>query len=1542
MADAIDALYDDVPARLRADLGRLADKHTLAPSSEEPPSQRLRSDAYVPDTSEAFAFGWSDGWDLDDAQLYSEESLLLTTDAPASSPVPPADSLRQPPTSAQALQAFLEALVAEQDECGPDAQDLAMVARAGAEVVMLPGTVAQLHGVLGRCVRDTERALADQVVAARTQGPQLLLDLDMTLVQRLLSILSATLLHSTGELRSDMDLDKMAAPLAASTTALLCVRCSLSIMSLEELPKYVFNEELLGLCVDTLKALMEQFVLPVAEACAAPSPACPVGLALVAREAGQLAADLDAHLRLFCAALTQLERLFRSTHLSMPDAITIRCVYMALAPFYASEMRTTGERRASPSLYATPQALRPVRLACLNVLRNVFAHYPDQRAWVLTEILTSLHRLPDLRQRKRSFRLPQGRSVYIVTALLLQLVQAAAFITPSDKEQSLAWFEEAAQRASGTAPPCQTHQETVHGLAHSIAQFLLTRVGDPKSSKAPDTSVAHAMYGMVDDLLAILYLPEWPAAPVLLVALCQQCQRRLSEPKAPSDAKGLALDLLGTAASHIWQTEQELHARRTRMSMKIMAMAQICARSDVDGLQMLSHAYGSIIHRLRAASKDDPSARAAAVFYEEQYLLELALAMRAVMDRATNTEQEDQVAELRSLEQALVLTARVFTKGPVPSAKVDASVVPLLTLRSAYFVRYTTLLTSIVAHVHATSLSVRTKSLRALHTIANVHMGLLDSAPIRDAVVRHISDPSAAVREISVAVVSSYVLTHPDQLSMYFKVLAERVFDIAVAVRKRAVKFLRDVYLNNPPYATKLTAVLYLLRCMHDVDKSVHGLAQEALADAWFDQHDEAPTTIAQLLADVGTRLQERPSPLDEFLRRLGQEHEARSIVRKLGILVDELVSGLFTENMPSTAICERLHVVQILATAHPSVVTVSRAKQLMPYLDGAQDDDEIRIMEALLRVLMTCLPKMPRTARSFALELEQLLTRLISRCTLRPGSTTLEALVKTFCLNLEWQTQSFDLLKKVYGALLSRFDDASGTAGSFDASHALALNLTALLCAFAPWQKAQMDNALTHVLGHLVKLARSDHDPLRLSALTALGYVLQAHPAHFLDNDVAEIVQAVFDHGGLYERHVVLRSLLAYLERDAVAEGASTDDVRLQLKGQAWTDAGLPSALLQRYAGPVLAAVLELRSPGIQRTATEILSMSVLQGLSHPMQCVPVLVALETGEDVFLRSRAVQLHRHLVAKHASLLSTRYSDAVRAAFSFQRRMVQAPRGARNCPHSEAQFQIWYDLISERRQSRSAFLRAMVRLLDVDADTICTEDQVALALFVADNLCLLDFRVAEEPLLVLHELTLLQASSGLQVSALVQRRVRAEEHRRAPSPLTDEESDSSSSQESGSTADDSENDEDSDGDFSVLAKHTLTPSRKSTRHRRATAESTPGTASPKKESDPNVMLKHSTWMSLACAVGKVDMWQRLRRHLKQLYKLSEEKCRKYDPDTRSSAHDRPITKAAVSQVEQAMLPWTWQVPNTDDAAYAYLQEWVEAEDEAESESDVDYE
>ena len=247
------------------------------------------------------------------------------------------------------------------------------------------------------------------------------------------------------------------------------------------------------------------------------------------------------------------------------------------------------------------------------------------------------------------------------------------------------------------------------------------------------------------------------------------------------------------------------------------------------------------------------------------------------------------------------------------------------------------------------------------------------------------------------------------------------------------------------------------------------------------------------------------------------------------------------------------------------------------------------------------------------------------------------------------------------------------------------------------------------------------------------VGFLFRAQPALMTAEPSAKIMDAIFSSPQEETRGRLLKILQDFLIAEATKHAAN-EKASASTKGKGaagkvnmeeligntdgFADSGyvaqalleddplitpcsVSSAIVQRYLDQILEAALS-QNLQVQSAAVDILTFTIKQGLAHPLQSFPVIVALETSPMNHLSSRASGLHSILHAKHTSLLNARYVNSARASFDYQKRLTQGTvKGYRMTPGPTALLHRWYTLAREKRAMRQDFLRALVKVFDVE-------------------------------------------------------------------------------------------------------------------------------------------------------------------------------------------------------------------------------------------------
>ncbi|KAF7296630.1 Sister chromatid cohesion protein [Mycena chlorophos] len=219
---------------------------------------------------------------------------------------------------------------------------------------------------------------------------------------------------------------KLAQVLELGRDSVLATECCLTLLSAGRLDKQMYSEELITSCLNAVKNQLTKIIYPFVEASA--GALVPSELLLHVMQNKSL--FLGEIYRSITATLPRLTALVNADTVAMSDTIIIQAVFIAIGPFFVVD---SGEESGGKKEKDTPvirtfgnTAMRALRLDALSLIRAIFANHDDQRDWIIEEIISSLIKLSDTKQKAGSFELRDGRSIRTVSALLLQLVQTSA------------------------------------------------------------------------------------------------------------------------------------------------------------------------------------------------------------------------------------------------------------------------------------------------------------------------------------------------------------------------------------------------------------------------------------------------------------------------------------------------------------------------------------------------------------------------------------------------------------------------------------------------------------------------------------------------------------------------------------------------------------------------------------------------------------------------------------------------------------------------------------------------------------------------------------------------------------------------------------------------------------------------------------------------------------------------------------------------------------------------------------------------------------
>ncbi len=204
--------------------------------------------------------------------------------------------------------------------------------------------------------------------------------------------------------------------------------------------------------------------------------------------------------------------------LNMTENVISRTEFLAIAVIFA-------ELPTKDTSICSVLTLDSLKVAAMNLLQTIYIKYSDQRRFLLDELLSSLNKLPATRQSSRQFKLSDGKSIQLVSALLLSLVQSSTIEHSTSLQQHVALVTQEDQPKN----PLPIHAESFGNAvdtANYIVSFLVSKISKiGRSANVPDATYRALLDIFTEDFVTVLPLPMWPASELLLRTIAKHMVR---------------------------------------------------------------------------------------------------------------------------------------------------------------------------------------------------------------------------------------------------------------------------------------------------------------------------------------------------------------------------------------------------------------------------------------------------------------------------------------------------------------------------------------------------------------------------------------------------------------------------------------------------------------------------------------------------------------------------------------------------------------------------------------------------------------------------------------------------------------------------------------------------------------------------------------------------------------------------------------------------------------------------------------------------------
>ncbi|XP_038558625.1 nipped-B-like protein A isoform X3 [Micropterus salmoides] len=1176
-----------------------------------------------------------------------------------------------------------------------------------------------------------------------------------------------------------------------------------------------------------------------------------------------------------------------------------------------------------------------LQLCAIKLVTAVFSRYEKHRQLILEEIFTSLARLPTSKRSLRNFRLnssdKDGEPMYIqmVTALVLQLIQCVVHL-PNDKDI----FEECDKVDQDVL--ITNSYETAMRTAQNFLSVFLKKCG----SKQGEEDYRPLFENFVQDLLSTVNKPEWPAAELLLSLLGRLLVHQFSNKQTEMALRVASLDYLGTVAARL---------RKDAVTSKMDQRSIDRILQESQGSDETQQLQKALLDYLEENAETDASLVFARKFYIAQWFRDATTEAEKSM-RNQNPKDEDssdgpqhakeiettgeimQRAEKRKkfLRNIIKTMPAHFATLKMNSDTVDYDdsclIVRYLASMRPFAQSFDIYLTQILRVLGESAIAVRTKAMKCLSEVVAVDPSILARSDMQRGVHGRLMDNSTSVREAAVELLGKFVLSRPQLTEQYYDMLIERILDTGISVRKRVIKILRDICLEQPTFSKITEMCVRMIRRVND-EEGIKKLVNETFQKLWFTPtpaHDKETMTRKILnITDVVAACRDTGYDwFEQLLQNLLKSEEDASYkpAKKACVqLVDNLVEHIlkYEESLAENKGVNSTRLVACITTLYlfskiRAQLMVKHAMTMQPYLTTkCNTANDFMVICNVAKILELVVPLMEHPSETFLATIEEDLMKLI----IKYGMTVVQHCVSCLGAVVNKVTHNYKFVwacfNRFYGALnklkIQHHEDPNSTTlvankpfllRSLFTVGALARHFDFDLEEFKGTNKVVIKEK---VLELLIYFTKHEDEEVKTKAIIGLGFLVIMHPSQMFMPEVKSLYNGILadSSSSINLKIQILKNLQTYLqEEDTRMQEADREWKKLSkqedLKEMGDISSGMSSSIMQLYLKQVLEAFFHTQS-SVRHFALNVIALTLNQGLIHPVQCVPYLIAMGTDPEPSMRNKADQQLVEIDKKYTGFIHMKAVAGMKMSYNLQQAIESSRktiiRGFRQDETHSALCSHLFTMIRGNRQHRRAFLISLLNLFDDSAKT-----EVNMLLFIADNLACFPYQSQEEPLFIMHHIDITLSVSGSNLlqtfkELLLKEPRRKEKVKKEWKNMSDGE-DEEQKMNCDSLRSDEEDDSNSDDDVVRRPKKARKPVADS-------SESETDLEDLDLEDVDKVMRllpdSPTGLLDFANAVQGILLLLVLKQHLKNQYGFSDSKIQKYSPTESAKVYDKAVNR-----------------------------------------------
>jgi len=865
--------------------------------------------------------------------------------------------------------------------------------------------------------------------------------------------------------------------------------------------------------------------------------------------------------------------------------------------------------------------------------------------------------------------------------------------------------------------------------ARYVAQYLVQRA--LTTTKTSDQPYRHLLDIFTEDFLCVLGLPGWPAAELMLRSLLMSFLSIIENEKSSVPAKNMALDLMtlmGAGIADLQTTVQRslptLEGASGSFSKLLMESIEDTRQNSAIDAQLLpgTGLYAAVIayHQDEETnSLQTQSAKSQIMAQWAHNLISLnaqaddegtSIVDAALMKRLRLWILQPGSVDLSRYECCRKLSCHLLTLNRNfvdVSAHESRLAYALVALNLPFCRAFQRIFTILLRSLSSTQAMTRSKAIKSIVQLLEKDPAILErSSNVLTYIINSTSDPSPMVRDSALGLIGKCVSLNPALQPDGCKTLIERSLDSATSVRRRALRLLQDVYPASKNKDVSMAIADAVLRRTVDTEESISDLARQIVEEMWFHPFHSSRSTldVKQLTYHIVlTACHSEPmmsilgSLLPEIISSTNKNAEANRAFCKTIVLT--LFEGII-DNDASLGVPSQQDLLQTLTAfgkCDPYLFSADQMTLLRPYIQNLRSTADLLMFRAVVVIYRNVLPVLPPLQHTFLQEVQDVLFLCIGKLPkVELGETAgclwfidgvlrnTERLVRmllSVLVNLHGVNRAELVVESTKFGALKRY---LMIAGHFGKACDLENHKSTFKAALTSSKSETVSGLIVDIIA---PFASPDvHPEIRGLALEAMCLICQSSPKNFLKACVTTSFSAAFQESSPGLAFAIVSGVkdfyLSEEERsktrtDAQMQSDKTGKDRLAKSMVLSDNDGAATSMAQHFLPHIIRLALSSYDD-LALVCTEVIASTDRQGLVHPKETGPALVALETSPNETVAALAYKEHLALHSKHESVLESEYVTAVEQAFIYQRDTAKDIRGVDE--NQEPKLRLFFDVL----------------------------------------------------------------------------------------------------------------------------------------------------------------------------------------------------------------------------------------------------------------------